>query len=374
VKISRRGFTLIELLVVIAIIAVLIALLLPAVQSAREAARRTQCTNNLKQLGLAVQNYHANVNVIPALSMFPGYQFEVTKSIANGIGYSAPWTIPILPYIEQATMLASYNFSMPAVVGTGGVGGLENTTVSYNQLATYLCPSENVANRPSLNATINYVGNYGGPGQVVGYSGTIIPVGDFNMIALGGSSLGRVGPVTIESIRDGATNTALFSERLHGTAGAGAPVTAGPGPNSKRGIFSVSPSGSTGQGSGPAGASALIQACQAIPATITALNTDHLGNSAFATNPFFLNFVSYNHVGAPNSMNCMNAGGESSYVTGQQNLGPFSSAPATSNHPGGVNVAMVDGSVRFVKDSVELKVWQAVGTRLGREIVPGDAF
>ncbi len=372
-KISRRGFTLIELLVVISIIAVLIALLLPAVQSAREAARRTQCTNNLKQLGLAVQNYHANVNVIPALSMFPGYQFTVTMPITNGIGYSAPWTIPILPYIEQSVMLAGYNFSTPAVVGVGGVGGLENTTVTYTQLATYLCPSENIADRPSLNATINYVGNYGGPGQVTGYSGTIVPVGDFNMIGLGGTSLGRVGPVTIESIRDGSTNTALFSERLHGTA-SGGPVAAGPGPNSKRGTFSVSPSGSTGQGSGAAGAAALVQACKAIPATAMSINTDHLGNTAFATNPFFLSLVSYNHVGAPNSMNCMNAGGENSYVTSAQYLGPFSSAPATSNHPGGVNLAMADGSVRFVKDSVDLKIWQAVGTRLGKEIVSGDAF
>jgi len=372
VKISRRGFTLIELLVVIAIIAVLIALLLPAVQSARESARRTQCTNNLKQLGLAVHNYHATVNVLPALSMFPGYQFGISPS-GSDPKFSAPWTLPLLPYVEQAPMFNAYNFSASAVVYPGARAGLENTTVTYTQLATFLCPSENISDRPSLNATTNYVGNYGGPGQIAGYSGTIVPVGDFNLIALGGTSFGRVGPVTFESIRDGVTNTALFSERLHGSSSL-PPVTAGPGPNSKRGTFSVSPSGNSAQGSGPTGVNSLVQACLAIPATQTSINTDHLGNTAFATNPFFLSLVSYNHVGSPNSMNCMNAGGENSYVTTPQYLGPLSSAPATSNHPGGVNVAVADGSVRFVKDSITLNVWQGFGTRMGRELISSDAF
>ena len=372
-KTSRRGFTLIELLVVISIIAVLIALLLPAVQSAREAARRAQCTNNLRQLGLAAQNYHSSVNVVPALCMYPGGQFNQTAASNNGVGYSASWVVALLPYIEQNVLFTAYNFSAPATVNSAGTAGFENTTVTYAQLSTLLCPSESILDRPSYTATTNYVGNYGGPGQITGYSGTIVPVGDFNVIALNGSSLGRVGPVTIESIRDGSSNTALFSERLHGTASI-PPVIPGPGSNSKRGIFSASPSGNSGQGSGAAGVTALVAACKGLPATATSLSTSYLGNTAYAANPLYLSLVSYNHVGGPNSLNCMNATGESSYVTTHQDLGPFSSAPATSNHPGGVNVSMADGSIRFVKDSVALNIWQGVGTRYGREIIAGDAF
>ena len=364
-KTSRRGFTLIELLVVISIIAVLIALLLPAVQSAREAARRAQCTNNLKQLGLAVHNYHSTVNVVPALSMFPGGQYNISG------GFSAPWSIALLSYIEQSPLLSAYNFSTSAIVN--GTAGFENTTVTYTQIATFLCPSENETIRPALTATTNYVGNYGGPGQITAYSGTIIPVGDPNVINDHSTSLGRVGPVTLEAIRDGSSNTALFSERLHGTTSF-TTVTPGPGSNAKRGTFSVSPGGASGPGSSAAGVASLVGACKGLPATSTSLNTDHLGNTMFATNPWFLTLVSYNHVGTPNSLNCLNASAEHGYVVSGQYAGPFSSAPATSNHPGGVHVAMADGSVRFVKDSVNVTVWQAVGTRYGREIIASDAF
>src|SRR5271170_5170612 len=101
---SHRAFTLIELLVVIAIIAVLIALLLPAVQAAREAARRAQCTNNLKQLGLAVHNYHSSTNVIPAANMFLGP--------TNGSwGWCHNWTVYLLPHLEQTNLYNSFNFS-----------------------------------------------------------------------------------------------------------------------------------------------------------------------------------------------------------------------------------------------------------------------
>ena len=364
-KTSRRGFTLIELLVVISIIAVLIALLLPAVQSAREAARRAQCTNNLKQLGLAVHNYHSSVNVIPALSMFPGGQYTLT-----GV-FSASWGIAILPYIEQSTLFSAYNFSAPAVVNTST--GFENTTVTYTQIATFLCPSENETIRPALTATTNYVGNYGGPGQINAYSGTIVPVGDPNVINGYGSSIGRVGPVTFESIRDGSSNTALFSERLHGTTSFPT-AHPGPGANAKRGTFGVLTSTTSGHGSGVAGVNSLVTTCKGLPVGNTSLNTDHIGNDLYATNPWFVTMVSYNHVGAPNSYTCLNTSAENSYVVMAQYAGPFSSTPATSNHSGGVNVTMADGSVRFVKDSVALNIWQGVGTRQGKEIIASDAF
>ena len=364
----RRGFTLIELLVVISIIGVLIALLLPAVQSAREAARRAQCSNNLKQLGLAVHSYHSTHNVIPALCMFPSGQFNISN------GFSASWLIALLPYIEQTSMASAYNYYAPAVP-LSATTGLENTTVCYNQISTLLCPSDGSAQRPSLNATTNYVGNYGGPGQFNGYSGTIISVGDPNIVTYGGTKLGSVGPVTFEAIRDGQTNTALVSERLYGNSGGGkGPVVQSTqNPNGKRGIFAATVSGA-GPNSGAAGASSFIQACKAL-GNANSVNSNILGNNAFATNPWLLSMVSYNHFGAPNSSHCQDVTGDpQGYATAAGYVGPSGSSPATSNHPGGVHVGMADGSVKFIKDSVDQKTWWGLGTRFGKEIISSDAY
>jgi type II secretory pathway pseudopilin PulG len=348
--------------VVISIIGVLIALLLPAVQSAREAARRTQCSNNLKQLGLAVHSYHSTTNVVPPMVTYPGGQFTQSN------GWASCWTVAILPYIEQTAMASAYNYSAPAVVS--GTTGLENTTVTYNQISTFLCTSEDIPSRPALTATTNYVGNYGGPGQIDGYSGVIVPAGDFNVVNLAGTTVGRVGPVTFEAIRDGLTNTAMFSERLHGLPGS-PPVTPGPGANAKRGVFSASGPGM--KMGGAAGATTFVAACKSLPGTTASVNSDHLGNTAFATHPWLLSLVSYNHVGPPNSLNCLNSTGDSA-VAASGYVGPSGSAPATSNHPGGVQVCMSDGSVRFVRDAVAPNIWMAIGTRFGKEIVDASAY
>src|SRR5271166_430496 len=126
-----RGFTLIELLVVIAIIAVLIALLLPAVQSAREAARRMQCVNNLKQLGIALHNYH------DALSIFPPGYIAASKFI-DGETDTAPgwsWASMILPQLEQASLYSSINVYLPIQAGA-------NVTATQTIVGAYLCPSD----------------------------------------------------------------------------------------------------------------------------------------------------------------------------------------------------------------------------------------
>jgi prepilin-type N-terminal cleavage/methylation domain-containing protein/prepilin-type processing-associated H-X9-DG protein len=359
-KTTRRGFTLIELLVVISIIAVLIALLLPAVQSAREAARRAQCSNNLKQLGLAVHNYATSVNVIPAMCMFRDTQ---TGQPFISQGWAPSWLIPILPQIEQTNLFNAYNFFAPAVVVALTPSGVENTTVTFTQLSTLLCPSENEPNRPASTATTNYVGNYGGPGQIQPYSGTIVPIGDPNG---NNPPQGRLGPVTLEAIRDGLSNTALFSEHLHGLQGSPV-VFPGPG-DGKRGVFN----GATGAGvnSGAAVAASFVQSCKALPGSTASANSDHLGNTAYATYPWHIGMVNYNHVGPPNSMHCQDSADASwlSYV------GPSGSAPPTSNHPGGVHVTFADGSVRFIKDSINQQIWWGIGTRNGKEIINSDAL
>jgi prepilin-type N-terminal cleavage/methylation domain-containing protein len=353
-KTKRQGFTLIELLVVISIIAVLIALLLPAVQSAREAARRAQCSNNLKQLGLAVHNYATSFNVIPAMTMFPGGQSNISQ------GWGPSWIIPILPQIEQTNLYAAYNFSASAVVQSATVG-LENTTVTYTQISTFLCPSENEPSRPASTATTNYVGNYGGPGQIAPYSGTIVPVGDPN-----GTPQGRLGPVTIEAVRDGLSNTALFSEALHGIQGN--PIVHPGTPDGKRGVFN----GATGGGvnSGAAAAVTFAASCQALPFSTTSLNSANLGNTAYATYPWHVGMVNYNHVVPPNGLHCQ----DSSDASWLSYVGPSGAAPPTSNHPGGVQMTFSDGSVRFIKDSIAQQVWWAIGTRNGREVVSSDSL
>ncbi len=354
---TRRGFTLIELLVVISIIAVLIALLLPAVQSAREAARRAQCSNNMKQLGLAVHNYATSFNVIPAMTMFPGGQEKISNN------YGPSWLIPILPQIEQGNLFNAYNFSAPTVVTGGTPTGLENTTVTYTQIATLLCPSENEPNRPALTGTTNYFGNYGGPGQIAAYSGTIVPIGDPNT-ATGAQPLGRLGPVTMEAVRDGLSNTALFGEKLHGIQG-NPVVYPGPG-DGPRGIFS-GPSGG-GVGAGAAMAVTFAQSCATLAGSTASTNSSFIGSTAFASHPWYVGMVNYNHVGAPNSINCE----DSADASGSPYVGPSGSCPPSSNHPGGVHLTFADGSVRFVKNSINQQTWWGIGTRYGKEVISSD--
>src|SRR5262245_51249501 len=124
---DRRGFTLIELLVVIAIIAVLIALLLPAVQSAREATRRIQCTNNLKQLGLAMHQYHESLNALP----FGDLTYSWADFSSNTM---------LLPYLEQGSLYNSINFSAQLLPANPGCP--ENTTAQYATLSVMNCPSD----------------------------------------------------------------------------------------------------------------------------------------------------------------------------------------------------------------------------------------
>ena len=195
-----------------------------------------------------------------------------------------------------------------------------------------------------------------------GYTGTIVPIGDPNGNA---APLGRLGPVTLEAIRDGLSNTALFSEKLHGLQGKPDGLS-GPG-DGKRGIFN----GATGAGVG-AGArrgAPFVQSCRSLPGTTASLNSDHIGNQPCRHHPWHVGMVSYNHVGPPNSINCQDPGRElAGYV------GPSGSCPPSSNHPGGVHITFADGSVRFIKDSINQQIWWAIGTRNGKEIVSSDAL
>ncbi len=356
----RRGFTLIELLVVIAIIAVLIALLLPAVQAAREAARRSQCVNNLKQMGLAVHNYLSTNAVFPLQTMYPASQ-------ADSWGWSYGWGLGLLPHLEQTAAYNAFNFSIGIFGNAGGnTYQMGNSTVMNMKLAVYLCPSDPTKLPPaSPYGATNYVGNYGGPGQFSNlangaFSGTIVPNAWYNNPNL--------GPFGVEGVTDGTSNTALFSERLLGLVGG--PAIQLNSPDSKRAIFTVS-GGSYGVNTGQAGALGLVQACNSLPSTTTSVRSNGNGYTWFAGYPWHIAVNAYLHTGPPNGNSCTWSGDQGGWLSFG---GPLGCVPPSSNHSGGVNIGMADGSVKFAKNSVNLQTWWAIGTRKYGEVVSADAF
>ncbi len=209
-----RGFTLIELLVVIAIIAVLIALLLPAVQAAREAARRSQCVNNLKQLGLAAQNYVSSNNVFPPQTSWPTMAANYTGNV-TGLAWGFNWYYALFPQLEQQPVFNAVNFSLSPF-------DYSQLTAAATKVSSLLCPDESASTQlytvstgtSTFNyAVSNYVGNYGGPAALTPYNGTIIP--EYNVeLGMNTTSGNNLQGVGMQSITDGTSNTGLFSERL----------------------------------------------------------------------------------------------------------------------------------------------------------------
>jgi len=345
----RRGFTLIELLVVIAIIAVLIALLLPAVQSAREAARRAQCVNNLKQIGLAVHNYESTNG-----SLSPG-----RKGCCWGT-----WMLFILPYAEQTTLYNAFNFmgnngpSTSAADPTFDVPfryfGQANVTVTSSRVNNFLCPSDtpntsSVVTRSQNGVTWvctfhNYVANFGNttvaqqaaepmnasasaPGVVL-FGGA--PFSDIGCpkVDIGNAASYAFTPSAglaiygLNSILDGTSNTMFNSE-----------VRQGQGSDYR---------GFTWWGDATS-YSALLAPNSSSPDVINGLcNNNQLGNPPCTT------------ISSP--------------------ARPTPYYGARSRHPGGVNVTMGDASVRFIKNSISLNIWRALATSKGGEIVSSDAY
>ncbi|WP_422927085.1 DUF1559 domain-containing protein [Singulisphaera sp. PoT] len=369
---KRRGFTLIELLVVIAIIAVLIALLLPAVQAAREAARRAQCVNNLKQLGLAIHNYHSQQNAFPPLVQ------NGANPYVWGTPYFDPWpldwTASLLAQLEQQPLYNSLNWTW--ATGFQGAGNdPANTTVLRTQISVVLCPSENITN-PAMGPGTrkSYMANVGGPSPFMAWSGIFVPLMQDNLGLNGVYTNGNCGTFGIASVIDGTSNTAMFSESLIGSGLGADKVTIA---TTKRRSTYLFPTGlAAPQDQGPAGgasALALVNACKALPGSTPGFGTlvPPNGNIWIGGNPgSCLMWDSYNHYMTPNSTGC--------HSTTDGNTGGYGAfpdaMPPSSNHPGGVNIGFADGSVKFVKDSVNLQAWWAIGSRNGGEIVSSDAF
>jgi len=364
----KRGFTLIELLVVIAIIAVLIALLLPAVQAAREAARRSQCVNNLKQIGLGVHNYISTYQVLPAQCWYP-------TGSDQSWGWSYSWHISLLSQMEQQPLFNAFNFSAGIFGNASGYTYQHaNDTVGAAQVASFLCPSDGQKKKPlsGTNAlgvgfdygTSNYVGNYGGPGQFGNagtngaFSGTIVPNAWY--------SDANLAPIGVESITDGTSNTAMFSERLVGIAG-GPSVLKG-SVDSKRAVFTATgPAVNTGA----TGATTMFANCKALPPTTSSTRSNASGYAWVAAYPWHLAVNAYLHNGSPNTVTCTNSVDQGGWLSFS---GPLGTLPPNSNHAGGVNMGFGDGSVKFIKDSVNLQTFWGLGTRKGGEVISADAY
>ncbi|QDT53698.1 Type II secretion system protein G precursor [Caulifigura coniformis] len=307
----RSGFTLIELLVVIAIIAILIALLLPAVQQAREAARRTQCKNNLKQIGLALHNYHDTFTLFPY-----GFNGVEGQYVVHG---RDTWHQQIWPYIEQGPLYNMYQ------ADTSNWLMYTPDAIAGQTIPGFSCPSD--PNAPSTRGggssrSKGFQGSYAGNAGV----GATFTVDANNIITVTNSTtvgadytgvFGNKSNVKIGGITDGTSNTLLASEGI---------IRNGTGAFGELGGY---------WGGGPHGAYGFSTA--AVP------------NTSLADNPY--SCMATTQPGAPKNAPCtaVSSGNRFNY--------------ARSYHTGGVHAAMSDGSVRFVSENIDVQTWMKLGIR-----------
>jgi prepilin-type N-terminal cleavage/methylation domain-containing protein/prepilin-type processing-associated H-X9-DG protein len=362
---ARRGFTLIELLVVIAIIAVLIALLLPAVQAAREAARRSQCINNLKQIGIAMHNYHTGNGTFPLGG----------SSNASGYGYNVSWgtwdaQALMLGYLEQMPLYNAGNFNY--AIGMGYAWQV-NRTVSSAILNVFICPSDGLSpipiNKSSFSSwqwsgeTNNYFESFG---TTTNYGPNNDCTGPFTQ---GYAAYG------VSAITDGTSNTIAFGEALVGD-------------NTIEQVkYRDGPTLSNPSAVCTGGWCGVYDISKYYSQVITDLNTCMQG---FAVEPS-RGAGAYNQKGFRWSQSDGGHGSFNTIVPPNSTTFPFawcalarnppnSNASdgqylnATSNHPGGCNFLLCDGSARFIKGTIDIRAYWGLGTKANLEMVSSDSY
>jgi prepilin-type N-terminal cleavage/methylation domain-containing protein/prepilin-type processing-associated H-X9-DG protein len=341
-SVRARGFTLIELLVVIAIIAVLIALLLPAVQAAREAARRVQCVNNIKQLALAVQNYH-DVNM-----MLPPSGDHASVNPSN-----TSLKFRILPFMEQMPLFNAGNMLL-------SYSNAGNFSVAITQVNTFNCPSDGNIPTPTLTigGTTGLVGYTSYPNNSGTYYGNNGGTNDGPYYVFPGTTSSGP-PVSLATVTDGLSSTVMFSEWVRGKY-----QTSTRGPNQVYFAPMAKP------GNTVINLDTLAAGCQASNTIYSEAGVS--GTPWDAKGEWWILHTCntggcYSHIMTPNKKGCYFSN-DTTTTTYYSVIGP------SSNHPGGVNVALLDGSVRFVKDSVGVPTWRALATRAGGEVISADSF
>ncbi len=354
---SRRlGFTLIELLVVIAIIAVLIALLLPAVQSAREAARRIQCTNNMKQIGLALHNYHSTLDSFPFGEMPPG----IGPNGQNGAWQYWGAVALIMPYMEQSALFTSLNFQYHAPSD-----GPNRTTYSL-KVGAFLCPSDGFRYVDICN---NYKASTGTFAKV--QDPTKTNFGNGQGIPTDTNGMFTMGKVYgIRDCTDGTSNTICFGEQLGGD---GQRFKSTPSDGVGGGMSGWNLLAATVTGDARveyAMYQAMEQNCDRFGYKKTPVDNDAQYAGRYLTIGGF-NFSLFNTIQPPNGAHVMGCRADCGPGCWPEQNGP---AMATSAHPGGANFLMTDGSVRFLKNSVGQQTYWAIGTRNGGEVISSDAY
>ena len=368
----RRGFTLIELLVVIAIIAVLVAILLPAVQQAREAARRTQCKNNLKQIGLALANYEETYGTYC-------HGKGGTAGVGNNHQHNSgrlSWYIPLLPFLDEASRFDQIQSGDPNYPTLGGIApGGPRPWVTYwepYQLENddFKCPSD-PGDGGNENITVNYMCSRG---DHVGNSW------DQGLNAQANNTSGLFGRNTYfktSDVPDGLSNTVAFSERLRGSWRNFDNNGVKANPDRRNPLVRTAILVDVNVRARPSNCIADITAASdGLFYTSRISDLKHRGGSNWVDGQ--QENVAFNTVLAPNSGSCAHARNFNS-DSGNSIL------TASSNHPGGVNAAMADGRVTFITDSIDTGdltqpdaprgespygVWGAIGTRAGADIVP----
>jgi len=312
---SKHGFTLVELLVVIAIIGILIALLLPAVQAAREAARRAQCANNLKQIALAMHNYENPHRTLPVGSW--------------GCCWGS-WMVAILPYIEQRPLYERYDHNGKWDIPDSSYrySGSRNLPVTRTRIDTYTCPSDTPADETNWYGITshNYGVNYGNTGFINrSYVGPDAPAeADMNGVIFGqapftiGDRSGRTATFKLATITDGTSSTFLVSELIQGHG------------------------------------------------------RDLRGFAWWAFGSGFMTYLAPNS-NEPDVMQsagyCNNTDPRNPPCVGPHTTSMPMTWASRSRHPGGVQSALCDGSVRFMSDNIAIDVWRALSTSQGAEVV-----
>lgn len=366
---KQRGFTLVELLVSIAIIGVLVGLLLPAVQAAREAARRMQCGNNLKQIGLGLHNYHSSFRQFPFTSTSVQGSATVCQS---GL---LSWLTMILPQVEQGPLFESINFSfglagncnLPSASSHRTVridASHPNAAAAATVVSLYICPSDSLTQNADAGtappAPGSYAANIGWP------IGSSWP-GSSNHVSQHNGFMGLNNPRTgvnwhVRDIRDrdftdGLSNTAAVTERLMQTltptVTAWGWETYEIGPSTPQALLSYC-GGSTNRFRD---LDRWINYCSSVSVPDPTYSKPHgrawISGWTLAAN-------TYMHVFPPGGRNCHLYGGEN---TGENIV------TASSRHPGGVHTLMGDGRVVFVSNSIDREIWWAIGSRDGGEVM-----